>query len=160
MEFKIIEIQPKKLIGKSLSMSFLNNTTGVLWRSFAPHIKEIKNTVGDDRISLQFYTDDFMTDPNIPFTKWATVEVTDFENTLKDLETLEIKGGLYAVFHYKGNVIQAPTYFKSIFSEWIPASEYQVDNSRPHFEILPIGRYDPMNENSEEDIYIPIKLKK
>ena len=160
MEFKIIEIQPKKLIGKSLSMSFLNNTTGVLWRSFAPHIKEIKNRVGDDRISLQFYTDDFMTDPNISFIKWATVEVADFENTLQDLETLEIKGGLYAVFHYKGNVIQAPTYFKSIFSEWIPASEYQVDNSRPHFEILPIGRYDPMDENSEEDIYIPIKLKK
>lgn len=160
MEFKIIEIQPKKLIGKSLSMSFLNDTTGVLWGSFAPHIKEIKNRVGGNRISLQLYTDDFMTDPNIPFTKWATVEVTDFENILQDLQTLEIEGGLYAVFNYKGNVIQAPTYFKSIFSEWIPASAYEVDNSRPHFEILPAGKYDPMDENSEEDIYIPIKLKK
>ena len=96
-------------------MSFLNNTTGVLWRSFAPHIKEIKNRIGDDRISLQFYTDDFMNDPNIPFTKWATVEVTDFENTLQDLQTLEIKGGLYAVFHYKGNVYKLQRILKVFF---------------------------------------------
>lgn len=160
MEFKIIEIQSKKLIGKSLSMSFLNNTTGVLWGSFAPSIKEIKNRVGGERISLQFYDDDFMKDPSIPFTKWATVEVSNFNQIPSHLEKLELSGGFYAVFHYKGNVVQATSYFKNIFTEWIPASEYEVDNSRPHFEIIPIGKYDPMDENSEEDIYVPIKLKK
>ncbi|GAA4773106.1 MULTISPECIES: GyrI-like domain-containing protein [Flavobacterium] len=160
MEFKIIDIQPKKLIGKSLSMSFLNNATGVLWASFAPSIKEIKNRVGGERVSLQFYGDDFMKNPSIPFTKWATVEVSNFDEIPSHLEKLELNAGLYAVFHYKGNVVQAASYFKNIFTEWIPASEYEVDNSRPHFEILPIGKYDPMDENSEEDIYIPIKLKK
>ncbi|WP_136666685.1 GyrI-like domain-containing protein [Flavobacterium sp. H122] len=160
IEFKIIEINPKKLIGKSLSMSFLNNTTGELWGSFAPHIKEIKNRVGDDKISLQFYSDDFMTNPAISFIKWATVEVSDFENIPNDLDTLEIEGGLYAVFHYKGNVPGAPAFFGKIYSECIPDSEYQLDNSRPHFEMLPSGKYDPMDKNSEEEIFIPVRLKK
>lgn len=157
--FRVVEIKPKKLIGKSLSMSFLNNTTGVLWGSFAPRIKEISNRVGGDKISLQFYHNEFMMNSAIPFTKWATVEVSNFDTIPNDLETLEIQGGLYAVFHYLGNVIGAPAFFGKIYSEWIPNSDYELDNTRPHFEILPVGKYEPMGENSEEDIYIPVKLK-
>lgn len=160
MEFKIVEIKSKKLIGKSLSMSFLNNTTSLLWASFAPRIKEITNKVDNQRISLQFYSNEFMSDPTIPFTKWSAVEVTDFDIIPNDLQILEITGGLYAVFHYRGNVLGVQSFFKKIYEESIPNSEYQLDNARPHFEILPAGKYDSMDENSEEDIYVPIKLKK
>lgn len=159
IEFEIVNLETKKLIGKSSSMSFFNNTTGLLWGSFAPRIKDIKNRVGDERISLQFYSDNFMNDPEIPFIKWATVEVSDFETIPHDLHTLEIEGGLYAVFHYKGNVLGAPTFFGKIYGELIPNSDYELDNFRPHFELIPAGKYDPMDENSEEYIYIPVKLK-
>ncbi|MDI9311602.1 MAG: GyrI-like domain-containing protein [Limnohabitans sp.] len=159
MEFKIINLQPKKLVGKSLPMSFSEDKTGLLWGSFAPLIATIPNRIGGEKISLQFYGNDFMTNPTIPFVKWASVEVSDFENIPDAIQKLEIKGGLYAVFHYKGNVMGAPAFFGKIFSEIIPNSEYGVDNSRPHFELLPAGKYDPMDENSEEDVYIPIKLK-
>ena len=53
----------------------------------------------------------------------------------------------------------APDFFRKIFIDIIPNSEYQLDNSRPHFELLPAVKYDPMDENSEEQVYIPIKLK-
>ncbi|RXR17330.1 AraC family transcriptional regulator [Flavobacterium amnicola] len=159
MEFSIAELQPKKLVGKSLSMSFTDDKTGMLWGSFAPQIKNVANRVGDEKISLQSYTDDFMIDPTIPFVKWAAIEVSDFKNVIQGIEKLEITGGLYAVFHYKGNVLGAPKFFSKIFKESIPNSNYQLDNSRPHFELLPAGKYDPMDENSEEKIYVPIKLK-
>lgn len=159
MEFSIVELQSKKLVGKSLSMSFVDDKTGILWGSFAPQIKNVANRVGDEKISLQFYTDDFMIDPTIPFVKWAAIEVSDFKNVFQSIEKLEIIGGLYAVFHYKGNVLGAPDFFSKIFKEYITNSNYQLDNSRPHFELLPSGKYDPMDENSEEKIYVPIKLK-
>lgn len=159
MQFKIINLQPKKLVGKSLLMSFSEDKTGLLWSSFAPQIATIPNRIGGEKISLQFYGNDSMTNPTIPFTKWASVEVSDFENASETIEKLEIDGGLYAVFQYKGNILGAPAFFGKIFSEIIPNSDYELDNSRPHFELLPAGKYDPMDKNSEEEVYIPVKLK-
>ena len=47
-------LQEKKLIGKHLTMSFADNKTGELWRSFMPYRKEITNAVGSELYSLQF----------------------------------------------------------------------------------------------------------
>lgn len=158
MEFITIELSPKKLIGKSLDMSFMQDKTGDLWRSFLPIMNQVNNRVGNERLSLQFYSDDFMKNPSLSFTKWAVVEVLDFASVTEDMQTLEISGGQYAVFQYKGDIFGAPDFFRKIFSEIIPNSEYELDNLRPHFEILP-EKYNPMDANSEEEVYIPIKLK-
>jgi AraC family transcriptional regulator len=160
MIFSVVNLSSKKCVGRSLPMSFVENKTGQLWGSFMPKVKEIASKVGGEHISLQIYSDDFMNDPSLPFTKWALVEVSDFDSVPEDLVNYTITGGLYAVFPYKGNAIQAPAFFERIFKESIPASDYELDNSRPHFEILPEGKYDPMDPDSEETIYIPIKLKK
>lgn len=159
MDFKIVNVKAKKLIGKPLSMSFLENKTGQLWSSFMPRAKEIENKIGGERISLQVYSEEFMQNSTLQFTKWALVEVSHFGKIPEEFEKFDLTGGLYAVFHYKGNAMQAPVYFSKIFKECIPESIYELDNSRPHFEILPEGKYDPMNSNSEEDIYIPVRLK-
>ena len=159
MDYVIVNLSPKKLVGKSLSMSFSEDKTGQLWGSFMPRVKEIENRVGGERVSMQMYSDDFMQNPELLYTKWATVEVANYNLIPNGLEAIDITGGLYAIFPYKGNVIQAPVFFEKIFMEWIPNSEYELDNTRPHFEILPEGKYDPMDPNSEETIYIPIKLK-
>ena len=158
--FQILDLAEKKFVGKSLEMSFLENRTSELWREFVPKIKNIEGRFGGERISLQMYSDDFMNNPSHRFTKWALVEVSDFDSVPEELENITITGGLYAVFPYKGNVIQAPAFFERIFKVIIPVSDYELDNSRPHFEILPEGKYDPMNPDSEETIYIPIRLKK
>ena len=159
MEPRIEILEAKKLIGNRLKMSLTNNRTGQLWGSFAPKIKFIKNKLGNDKISMQVYDTSYHTNfnPNNEFEKWATVEVADFKNVSKDMETFNLCGGEYAVFDYKGSSDDSSIFFQYIFMTWLPNSEYQLDN-RPHFEVLG-DKYKNNDPNSEEEIWIPIKKK-
>jgi len=158
MQPKIVTLEPKKLVGKHLSMSLANNKTGQLWGQFAPRIKEISNRTTADKISMQVYPPNYYQkfSPIREFEKWATVEVDNYEVIPIDIETFNLTGGLYAVFDYKGSSADTRI-FQYIFSEWIPNSIYQVDN-RPHFEVLG-AKYQNNDPNSEEEIWIPIKKK-
>ena len=111
MDFEIVSVSPKKLVGKSMVMSFIENRTGQLWGIFMSELKEIRNKIGDERISLQIYSDEFMQNPKLQFRKWALVEVTNFELIPSGFEQFNLAGGVYAIFPYKGNIIQAPGFF-------------------------------------------------
>lgn len=154
-----IEILPtKKLVGLSLKMSLVNNLTGQLWGQFGPQIKTIKNRIGEDKISMQVYPSNYYTQfsPANEFEKWATVEVSSFEDQPEGLQPFELQGGLYAVFDYKGSSADTRI-FQYIFSEWLPKSGFVVDD-RPHFEVLG-PKYKNNDSNSEEEIWIPIREK-
>lgn len=156
MEPRIETLAPKKLVGLHLSMNLVQNKTGQLWRQFAPRINEIGNRVTADKISMQIYPTDYYSafSPARQFEKWATVEVSEFENIPKGMESFDLIGGLYAIFDYKGSSADT-TIYQYIFSEWIPNSAFVVDD-RPHFEVL--GKnYKNNDPNSEEEIWIPIK---
>ena len=155
---EIRHIEPIKIIGLRQNMSYANNITHELWRSFMPRLKEIPDKIPVNRISMQHYPEGFFREfnPNAVFEKWAGVEVTDFSYIPDGMETYIIPAGLYAVFHYKGNPSKAPEVFRYILAEWLPQSGYSL-NLRPHFELL--GDNDKNGaDDSEEDIYIPIKL--
>ena len=147
----------KKLIGKRMTMSLSNNKTGELWRSFMPRRREIGNKLNSEMFSMQVY-DRPVDFGNLDqeFEKWAAVEVSDFDAIPDGMETFTLKGGLYAVFQYKGSSTDN-TIFQFIFGTWLPNSDYLLDN-RPHFEILG-EKYKNADPNSEEDIWIPIKPK-
>jgi AraC family transcriptional regulator len=152
-----IEILPeKKLIGKRLQMSLANNKTQELWQSFMPRQTEIQNTISTDFFAVQVYESTYFEafNPNAIFEKWATLEVTDFDNIPAEMESFTLLGGLYAVFEHKGH---STAIFDYIFRDWIPNSEYDLDQ-RPHFEILG-AKYKKEDSNSEEEIWIPIKKK-
>lgn len=158
MKPRIETLTEKKLIGSKLKMSLTINKTGELWGSFAPKIKDIKNRFTTDKISMQVYDSLYYVNfnPNNEFVKWATVEVADFNDIPKGMETFTLGSGLYAVFDYKGSSNDS-TIFQYIFTTWLPGSEYQLDN-RPHFEVLG-EKYKNNDPNSEEEIWIPIKKK-
>jgi len=152
-------LNEKKLTGQWLMMSFANNRTGELWRGFMPRRKEIKNNLSPDLISMQVYNaiPDFSHfNPNIVFDKWAAIEVSDFDLVPDQMGTCTIGGGLYAVFMYKG-LNTDDTIFRYIYTIWLPASEYVLDD-RPHFEILG-EKYKNGDPDSEEEIWIPVKMK-
>ena len=157
MQPRIETLTDKKLIGKRMRMSLSNNKTGELWRSFMPRRREIRNKLTSEMFSMQVYNGpvDFG-NLNQEFEKWAAVEVLDFDSIPDGMETFTLKGGLYAVFPYKGSSTDN-TIFQFIFGTWLPASNYLVDN-RPHFEILG-DKYKNADPDSEEDIWIPIKPK-
>lgn len=157
MEAQIKTAAEKKLIGKHIDMSFIENKTFQLWSSFMPKRKDIKNTVDNNLYSLEVFSpnhfDNF--DPAKTFQKWAAVEVENFDHIPSNMETLVIPNGLYAVFIHYGPASEGHKTYHSIFAEWLPNSEYTVDD-RPHFAVMD-HKYKKDDPDSEEEIWIPIK---
>jgi AraC family transcriptional regulator len=159
MEHRITSFPSKRLVGKRLLMTFSDNRTPDIWRSFMPRLKEISNSIGTDLYSVQFYSYHFFDifDADREFEKWAAIEVTDFDTIPDGLESLVLPGGLYAVFEYKGAPGAAADTFRYILSIWLPESSYTLDD-RPHFEILG-DKFKMGDPDSEEEIWIPVKPK-
>jgi len=156
---KIIFISEKKLVGMRLKMSFeeISTSTTKLWQNFMPNRNKIVHKVNSDLLSVQIYDSslkfvDFTS--KTVFEKWAVVEVENFNQILKEMETLIIPKGKYAVFIHRGlpNTFHKTTSY--IFGEWLPNSIYELDN-RPHFEIMEVD-YNPKDSNAEETVWIPI----
>jgi AraC family transcriptional regulator len=152
---RIIELQPKTLTGKQVRMSLVNNQTGLLWQSFMQQRKQLA-VVNNLLYSLQVYGADYFTsfNPANEFTKWALAEVSDTADLPKGFERFHLPGGLYAVFDHKGSSTEI---FQRIFSEWLPQSDYGLDD-RPHFELLG-EKYRNNSDDSEEEIWIPVRKK-
>ena len=158
MEPRTVILKEKKLVGNKIIMSIADNKVKELWSSFIPRRKEITNNLTNDFISLSVYNPNYFLNfkPTNEFEKWAAVEVSDFNNVPNDLEKLILPEGLYAVFNYKG-LSSDISIFQYIFNVWLPKSKYILDD-RPHFEVLG-EKYRNNDPNSEEEIWIPIKLK-
>ena len=156
---RIETINEKKLVGKRMTMSYADYRIGELWGSFMPRRKEITNTLTNDLISLVVYAPNHFIDfkPTNQFERWATLEVENFNNVPDELETYNLSSGLYAVFNYKGMSSGAAAFFQYIYSEWVPNSEFILDD-RAHFEVLG-EKYKNNDPSSEEEIWIPIKAK-
>lgn len=152
-------INEKKLVGKRMTMSYADYKIGELWGSFIPRKKEILNHLTNDLISLVAYPPMHFADfkPTNEFERWATIEVENFNNVPDEMETFILSSGLYAVFNYKGMSSGASAFFQYIYSEWVPDSDYQLDD-RAHFEVLG-EKYKNNDPSSEEEIWIPIKAK-
>lgn len=160
MEPRIEFLPQKKLVGKSVEMSLVNDTTPELWRSVMPLFKTLQNSVRDDLFSIQIYdaNSSFSTfTPQTTFTKWAATEVSTFNDLPEELATHTLNGGLYAIFTHKGSAEDFAKTSQYIFGEWMPKSDYDVDQ-REHFELLG-SKYKNNSSESEEEVWIPIRLK-
>jgi AraC family transcriptional regulator len=159
MQPRIEVLKEKKLIGNRARMSFTNNKTFELWRSFMPRRKEIGNNVGAELYSVEVYDPSFFDqfDAGAEFEKWAVVEVTDFNTVPAGMETLVFPTGLYAVFLHKGPASEGAKTYRYIFATWLPGSDYVVD-ARPHFAVMG-EKYKKDDPASEEEIWIPVRRK-
>ncbi len=159
MKIEIKNCETIHLIGFQMAMTYANNQTGKLWQSFMPRRNEIQNALNNDLISMQIYDESFnfeIFDANKTFIKWAAKPVSDIKTIPEGMQSFLLESGLYAIFHYQGRNTDTQI-FNWIFSEWIPNSIYQLDH-RPHFEVLG-EKYKNNDPLSEEEIWIPIKLK-
>lgn len=155
-----VELIPeKKMAGRKVITSMIENKVVELWMSFMPLKKRISNAVDQLLYSIEIYPNDYFDDldPSQVFEKWAAVEVTDFNEVPSELEIMILPQGLYAVFHYCGHPSKATATFEYIFLEWLPNSPYKLDY-RPHLEVMG-EKYKNNNDDSEEDFWIPIKEK-
>jgi AraC family transcriptional regulator len=152
-------LPPKKIVGKHIITSLISNRTGELWRSFMPRLKEINHKLNNGLYSIEIYDPLYFLDfnPEKQFDKWAGVEVSDFNIVPDGMEMMTLPGGRYAVFLYRGAANAATGMFQSIFSSWLPASDFMLDQ-RPHFELMG-EKYKNNDPDSEEEFWIPIKQK-
>ena len=153
LPYRIAIIEPKKLIGFSITTSFRDDKTQIVWRKFMMRRNEIVNQTSNQLFSLQIYPENFTA--NQTFRKYALAEVSDFNNIPNDFETFELESGKYLVFNYKGKAENGPEIFRYIFQNVIPENQFEVDN-RPHFEIFGED-YNPNDDSAEEEIWIPIR---
>lgn len=154
------EILPEKnLIGLHVRMSFAGNKTKELWQGFMPRRKEIANVVNTYLYSVEQYDPHFFDrfDPTAAFIKWAAVEVSDADQVPDDMDVLVLPSGLYAVFIFRGPASKAVETYEYIFRTWLPASAYTLDD-RPHFALMG-DRYRHEDPDSEEEIWIPVRLR-
>ncbi len=149
----IVDLSPKKLVGKHVITSMAEDKTGLLWASFMPHRKQIQHQIGQDLYSLQVFPKGYFNvfNPMTSFEKWALVEVEHHHAIPENMEAFSLPGGQYAVFKHRG---MDTAIFQYIYSTWLPASGFALDN-RPHFEVLG-EKYKQGSPDSEEEIWIPI----
>ncbi|WMW77230.1 GyrI-like domain-containing protein [Flavobacterium sp. 20NA77.7] len=154
---KIIEQPAKKLIGFYIEMSLVENKTQEIWKQLMPRLNEVQQVVSADLFSLQIYPEDYFSNftPFTPFTKWAAVEVKNFDTIPEGFQKIEIPAGKYAVFLHKGTTEMFVQTAQYIYGEWLPKSGYQLEN-RPHFEVLGDAYLGHENPDSEEEVWIPI----
>jgi AraC family transcriptional regulator len=160
MEPRIESIPARKLVGLTCSMSWVEDQTASLWRTFMPLRKQIAHPINDELIALQVYDARYSFDtfnPGSSFDYWAAIAVSEWENIPEELSTFVLPEGLYAVFTYKGIASQAGSFFAYIFTTWLPQSSYKLDH-RPHFAIMGAA-YKHNDPASEEELWIPIKPK-
>lgn len=157
MRPRIEMLSEKKFVGKRIKMSFSDNKTHELWRSFMPGRRQINNIIGMELYSIEVYEklyfDNF--NPKREFDKWAAVEVMNFDRVPDEMETLNSPRGLYAVFQYKGAASKGAETYQYIYGTWLPESDFLLDN-RPHFAVMG-EKYKNEDPDSEEEIWIPIK---
>ena len=155
MHPKFITCSEKKIVGMKSSMRHNQYEFIVsLWQGFMPRKKEIRTTRTNALIAVQVYSD--FNDTEKPFDIWAGVEVSNLDNVPAGMIPFLIEEGDYAVFVHTG--MDAAKTYQRIMSEWLPNSGYEIDD-RPHFQIMG-DRYKNGSAASEEDFYIPIRLKR
>ena len=155
----ILTLESINLIGHALEMSLIDDRTQELFSKFMPNIKQIYTTKKTDVYEVLIYDANYLKkiNPEKTFTKWACVKAVHCKLVTTSMESLTIPKGLYAVFNYKGVAKNFGMFMQSIYTTWQPNSAYIIDN-RPHFNVLG-GQYKNNQPNSEERVYIPIKLK-
>ncbi len=153
-------LRSKKLVGQQVRMRLSDDKTTELWRGFMPRKREILFPVSTDLFCLQVFDDSLEFkdyDQHTEFTKWAAIEVVNYNKIPDGMEAYALPGGLYAVFLHKGAASTGGQTFEYIYGTWLPNSEYEFDN-RAQFEILG-AKYLNNDPNSEEEIWVPIKPK-
>ncbi len=149
MEGRISNIKGFKAVGISYFGDNNNGEIPKLWEVFNRQCKDIKNK---SKSMLCYGICDSDMDSEGRFNYVACAEVDSFEDLPENMETKVVPEGKYIVYTYSGNLKDLGEFYGNIFTNWLPASGYEMDY-RPQLEL-----YDErFMSNGEFDIYIPIK---
>lgn len=157
MDYKIIEKEEIKLVGLKEKIVMPNNTIPQLWEKFLTRTQEIKNNSSTGGYGLAYN----MIPETYEFDEMVALEVSSFEDTPEGMTTKVIAPQKYLVFTHKGKIFsengesKLQKTYDYLYGKLLPSTEFQVDKSF-NFEFYD-ERFKTNSDDSEFDIYIPIK---
>lgn len=157
----IKELKTTFLVGMCETTSVATMNPAAIWQQFMPRKNEVEGHIADKYYSVQVYGKEYSFqnfDPNAQFQKWAAVAVEEKVEIPNGMEAVKIPSGTYAVFLHKGTAPEFSKTLQYIHAVWLPNSNYLLD-TRPHFEFLDERYLGPMNPDSEEEVWVPIRKK-
>ncbi len=155
---KFVEKEAIHLIGMSIFGNFREQPTiPLLWQEFSPYISKIPSRVNIEQcFGLEVYSDSFMKTKQWHY--MTAVEVSSLGNIPIQTSARTLPPALYAVFTHKGIISNISQTFDYIYSTWLPNSDYEI--AAPYdFEFYDERFKGGQSEDSQTDIYLPVRLK-
>ncbi|WP_432666172.1 AraC family transcriptional regulator [Wukongibacter baidiensis] len=151
---KIVEKSEFKIIGMKYYGSNKNNEIPELWSEFIKRINEIKNRVElKTTLGVCEYVPNMIDDSE--FSYIACVMADSLDEVPDDMVGQVVAKNKYAVFTHRGATEKLGDTYEYIHGTWLPKSGYELAPAHD-FELYD-ERFNPSSEESEMDIYIPIK---
>ena len=129
-----------------------------LWCGFIGRLKEINGAI--PKVSYGYCDQTEEVPEGKEFRYMAAVEVKDNETVPKGMVAVEIPAKEYAVFTHKGPIDEIGKTYDYIYGTWLPESDFEADGCHD-FEYYDerFNDQNPMDKDSEVDIYVPVKTK-
>lgn len=127
-----------------------------LWDKFIPRSGEPEGRIGTHSFGICDMPEDLPEDSDFRYV--ASVEVSvSCDNLPEGMVKCTIPAHEYAIFTHVGPITEIGDTFDYIHNEWLPASEFE-DNPAGEFEYYgeKFNCENPMDENSEVDIYVAV----
>lgn len=156
---EIESLHAMRVVGIHRTMSFADPAMRELWQAFRPRTKEIGGRASEDFVSVRVFERPVKGAPTLEsrFEQWAAVEVTHFGEVPEGMDSHTLGGGPYVRFTYRGRASDFAMAARYIYGEWLPASDYEVDD-REHVEILGPA-YRPDDPHATEKVWIPVRRR-
>ena len=161
MQPKFVKKDAFKVIGIEDNFTMENNIIPQMWDKFLPRMIEIKNPVHQGvALGICFTPETVKCTEDINdktvFTELVCIEVNNTDNIPDGMIAKSFPANEYAVFTHKGSLAKLKDTYNFIYKEWVPKSGCELTEYY-EFELYD-RRFNPMDqENSEIDIYLPVK---
>lgn len=157
LEPEIVELGDMTVVGLQMLYSLKCNLIPQLWERFTPRIHEIKDVARED-VGLEVSYDMWGSEEKETFFVIAGLIVNSTEHIPEGMTYKHISAHKYAKFTHRGPISEIYSTYNHIYKEWLPASEYEHDDQGCEVEWYD-ERFKMESEDSEFDIYVPIKQK-
>jgi AraC family transcriptional regulator len=150
---KIVDARPFLVAG--LVRSYSSESSARIpaqWQEFAPYIGQIPGQSSNRAYGVLCNEDD---EGNHDYV--TGVEVAGSSRLPEGLTTLQVPGGVYAVFSHSDHVSTIRGTWQAIWSHWLPGSDYEASEA-PSFELYP-EEFDGETGLGGLEIWVPVARK-
>jgi AraC family transcriptional regulator len=156
MEPRFVELGEMKLIGLPFYGNPEGGKFGDVWHRLMQQVLPTQGRVNEKvAYGVEFYGPEWMTANQWMY--FPCFEVNNLENMPGLLFAKTLPAARYAVFTSKGGLATLGDTFKYVYSEWMPASGYEL--AYPYdFEYYGEA-FQSGQPGAEVDIYLPIRTK-